>query len=70
MGTPMFQDLLSGMDVAIFREQPDALSRSVLEKFAFRFSTVLLPDGGRQNSLFGFRYGPRSYGPYFIYRRT
>jgi hypothetical protein len=69
MPTPTFQELLSGMDVAIFRGEPDTLSRSVIEKLGFRFGTVILPEGGHQSSLFGWSYGPRSYGPYFIYRR-
>ena len=69
ISTQQFQTSLATMDVAIFREQPDALSKAVIDKLGFRFSTVLLPDGGHQNSLFGLGYGPRSYGPYFIYRR-
>lgn len=68
--TPTFQELLAGMDVAIFRDEPDSLRRGVVEKLGYRFSTVMLPEGGYQNSLFGWRYGARSYGPYFIYRRS
>jgi hypothetical protein len=67
--TQTFQAVLADMDVAIFRDEPDALQRGVIEKLGFRFSSVILPDGGHQNSLFGLGYGPRSYGPYFIYRR-
>ena len=69
ISTQTFQTLLATMDVAIFRDQPDAVSKDVIEKLGFRFRTVMLPDGGHQNSLFGLGYGPRSYGPYFIYRR-
>jgi hypothetical protein len=67
--TQTFQTMLSSMNVAIFRDEPDALSKDVIERLGFRFRTVLLPDGGHQNRLFGWSYGPRSYGPYFIYRR-
>lgn len=69
ISTPIFQNLLASMNVAIFRGEPDAASKGVIEKLGFRFSTVLFPEGGHQNSLFGWSYGPRSYGPYFIYRR-
>ena len=65
-----FQALLATMDVAIFRDQPDDVSKDIIEKLGFRFTTVLLPDGGHRSSLFGWSYGARSYGPYFIYRRT
>jgi hypothetical protein len=67
--TQTFQTMLASMNVAIFRDEPDALSKDVIERLGFRFRTVLLPDGGHQNRLFGWSYGPRSYGPYFIYRR-
>ena len=69
ISTQTFQVLLASMDIAIFRDGPDAVTRSVVEKLGFRFSTVVLPEGGHQNNLFGWSYGPRSYGPYFIYRR-
>jgi len=69
MPTQTFQDLLSSMDIAIFRREPDALTSRVIEKLGFRFGIVMLPAGGHQSSLFGWSYGPRSYGPYFIYRR-
>jgi hypothetical protein len=69
ISTQAFQALLGNMNVAIFRDAPDAVSKDVIDKLGFRFSTVLLPDGGHQNTLFGWGYGPRSYGPYFIYRR-
>jgi hypothetical protein len=68
--TPTFQELLAGMDVAIFRDEPDSLRRGVVERLGYRFATVMLPEGGYQNSLFGWSYGARSYGPYFIYRRS
>jgi hypothetical protein len=57
------------VDVAIYRDQPDGTTRSAIEKLGFRFETVILPEGGHQSSLFGWSYGPRSYGPYFVYRR-
>jgi hypothetical protein len=57
------------MDVAIFRDQPDDTTRRAIEKLGFRLGTVILPEGGHQSSLFGWSYGPRSYGPYFVYRR-
>jgi hypothetical protein len=57
------------MDVAIFRDQPDDTTRASIEKLGFRFRAVILPEGGHQSSLFGWSYGPRSYGPYFVYRR-
>jgi len=64
---PLFQQLLSDGDIAVFRGEPDALRREILEKLEYRFETVILPDGGHQSSLFGWNYGPRSYGPYYIY---
>ena len=57
------------MDVAIFRDQPDETTRRAIEKLGFRLRTVMFPQGGHQSSLFGWSYGPRSYGPYFVYRR-
>lgn len=57
------------VDVAIFRDQPDDTTRGSIEKLGFRLGTVMLPEGGHQSSLFGWSYGPRSYGPYFVYRR-
>jgi len=69
ISTPTFQSLLATMDFAIFRGEPDAVARGVIDKLGFRFVSVMLPDGGHQNTLFGWSYGPRSYGPYFIYRR-
>jgi hypothetical protein len=68
--TQTFQGLLSATDVAIFRDEPDALRRGIIEKLGFRFATVILPEGGHQSSLFGWSFGARSYGPYFIYRRS
>jgi len=69
ISTPTFQELLASMNVAIFRGEPDPVARGVIDKLGFRFVSVMLPDGGHQNTLFGWSYGPRSYGPYFIYRR-
>jgi hypothetical protein len=70
ISTQIFQDMLSRMDVAIYRDGPEPLTREVIEKLGFRLSTVIFPEGGHQSSLFGWSYGPRSYGPYFIYRRS
>lgn len=67
---PAFLRLLSGMEVAIFRGEPDLATRRMLDQLGFLFSTVILPGGGQRSSLFGWNYGPRTYGPYFIYRRT
>jgi len=69
ISTQKFQELLASMNVAIFRGEPDTVTRGVIDKLGFRFVSVMLPDGGHQNTLFGWSYGPRSYGPYFIYRR-
>jgi hypothetical protein len=69
ISTPIFQTLLSNTDVAIFRDEPDAVTRGVIDKLGFRFDTVMLPEGGHRSSLFGWSYGARTYGPYFIYRR-
>jgi hypothetical protein len=70
ISTPTFQTLLASMEFAIFRGPPDALSKDVIGKLGFQLSTVLLPEGGHENSLLGWSYGPRSYGPYFIYHRA
>lgn len=70
ISTQTFQELLASMDFAIFRDPPDVTSRDVIEKLSFRLSSVILPDGGKRSSLFGWSYGARSYGPYFIYRRA
>jgi|GEM_PF-6879587 len=51
MSTQTFQALLASMNVAIFRGEPDLLSKGVIEKLGFRFSTVLFPEGGRHNHL-------------------
>jgi len=64
---PLLQQLLLGGDIAIFRGEPDTLRQSILEELGYRFETVILPDGGHQSSLFGWNYGPRTYGPYYIY---
>jgi len=67
---PAFLRLLSGMDVAIFRGEPGQTTRRVLDQSGFVFGSVMLPGGGRRSSLLGWSYGPPTYGPYFIYRRT
>ena len=69
LASPPFQSLLARTDVAIFRGEPDAAGRGVIEGLGFRFATVILPGGGRRSSLFGWQYGPPTYGPYFVYRR-
>jgi hypothetical protein len=68
--TQTFRGMLAAADVAIYRGEPDPLTRSVIQGLGFRFATVLFPGGGHQSNLLGWSYGPRSYGPYFIYRRT
>jgi len=68
--TPTFQEMLADMDVAIFRDEPDSLRRDIVEKLGYRFSTMMLAEGGYQSKLFGWKYGGRSYGPYYIYRRS
>jgi hypothetical protein len=65
-----FRRLLAGFDFAIFRGEPDALTFSILASLGYRPSTVILPRGGRRSSLFGWSYGPPSYGPYVVYKRT
>ena len=69
LSTPAYQRLLANTDVIIWRGEPDAVTRGVLEESGFRFATVMLPEGGRRSALFDLSYGPPAYGPYFIYRR-
>jgi hypothetical protein len=67
--SPMLRGMLSGLDVAVFRGEPDKPMRALIEETGFHFQTVILPGGGHRSSLFGWSYGPPTYGPYFIYRR-
>ena len=66
---PEYLRMLATMEYAIFRGEPDAATRVMLDRLGFRFKTVMLPDGGRRSRMFGWSYGPPAYGPYFVYKK-
>jgi hypothetical protein len=64
------RSMLSRMEVAVFRGEPEPSVRALIHQAGFEFSTVILPQGGHRSRIFGWGYGPSTYGPYFIYRRS
>jgi hypothetical protein len=67
---PEYLRMLSTMEYAIYRGEPDSATREMLDRLGFRFKTVMLPDGGRRSRMFGWSYGPPAYGPYFVYKKS
>jgi hypothetical protein len=65
-----FRRMMAGFDYAIFRGEADQATLGILESLDFRYWTVMLPGGGHRSRLFGWEYGPPSYGPYVVYKRT
>ena len=70
MASPHFPDVLSRVEVAIYRGQPNLEATETLNAIGFQHRATVLPQGGHRSTFMGIPYGPPTYGPYSIYERA